>query len=59
MQKYQIQSLEDSRVVDVLLSSYSAEGVGFEPTEPKRLTTFRMLRTRPDYAIPPRITIGT
>ena len=58
MQKYQIQSLEDSRVVDVLLSLYSAEGVGFEPTEPKRLTTFRMSRTRPDYAIPPRITIG-
>ena len=59
MQKYQTQSLEKSRVFDVLSSLYLAEGVGFEPTAPKRLTTFRMLRTRPDYAISPRITIGT
>ena len=27
--------------------------MGFEPTEPKRLTTFRVSRTRPDYATSP------
>ena len=32
-----------------------AEGVGFEPTKRRQpLTAFRVPRTRPDYATPPR-----